>query len=154
MLDAFARAGYRVAFCVLRLWWFVRRPHVQGAFVAVWYDGSLLLIRNSYRPGETLPCGQIERGETPRVGAQRELREEVGLEAPEGQLTPALEFTLEFEHKHDHAHIFEWHPRERPQVRVDQREVIWGEFVPESELATRPLAPHVVRYLEWRAQRV
>jgi len=153
VLDAFVRAGNRVAFRVLRLWWFIRRPHVRGAFVAVWHDGALLLIRNSYRGGETIPCGRIERGETPRAGARRELREEVGMDVPESQLTPALEFELEFEHKHDHAHIFEWQPPERPDVRVDRREVVWGEFVPEAELAARPLAPHVVRYLAWRQRR-
>jgi len=153
VLDAFARACYRVAYCTLRLWWFVRRPHVHGAFVAVWFEGELLLIRNSYRGGETIPCGRVESGETALAGARRELFEEVGIEAPEPELALALEFELWFEHKHDRATIFEWHPPERPAIRVDAREVVWGQFVPESELGARPLAPQVVRYLAWRRTR-
>ena len=70
MLDLLARAGYRIAYRVLRVWWFIRRPDVHGAFVAVWYEGALLLIRNSYRAGETIPCGQVDRGETARAGAR------------------------------------------------------------------------------------
>ena len=153
MLDLLARAGYRIAYRVLRVWWFVWRPDVHGAFVAVWYEGALLLIRNSYRAGETIPCGQVDRGETVRAGARRELREEVGLDAPEHELTLALEFTIAFEHKRDRATVFEWYPVERPRVRVDAREVVWADFVPAEDLAGRPLAPHVARYLAWRKER-
>ena len=153
VLDAFARSCYRAAYCALRLWWFVRRPHVHGAFVAVWFEGALLLIRNSYRGGETIPCGRVESGETARAAARRELLEEVGIDAPEHELGLALEFELWFEHKHDRATIFEWHPPGRPVIRVDAREVVWGQFVPESELQARPLAPHVIRYLAWRRAR-
>ncbi len=121
--------------------------------MAVWYEGGLLLIRNSYRTGETVPCGRVDRGETALAGARRELWEEVGLDAPERELVHALDFTIEFEHKHDRASIFEWYPAEQPVVRVDAREVVWGGFVPEEDLTARPLAPHIVRYLAWRKAR-
>jgi len=150
VLDLLVRVVYRVAYCVMRVWWFVRRPHVHGAFVAVWYAGELLLIRNSYRRGETIPCGRIESGETASAGARRELSEEVGIDAPEDELVFALDVEIDFEHKHDRATIFEWYPPVRPAVRVDAREVVWGQFVAESELDARPLAPHIRHYLAWR----
>jgi len=85
------------------------------------------------------------------ASARRELREEVGIDAPASALEPASEFELLFDYKRDRASIFEYHPAERPVVRVDAREVVWGEFVPERELAGRPLVPHVARYLEHRS---
>ena len=53
-VDGAWRAAYIVAYRLLRVWWFFRRPLIRGAFVAVWPDNALLVIRNSYRPEETL----------------------------------------------------------------------------------------------------
>lgn len=43
-------------------------------------DGSVLLVRHSYRAGWGLPGGLTRRGEEPAHAALRESREEVGLE--------------------------------------------------------------------------
>jgi ADP-ribose pyrophosphatase YjhB (NUDIX family) len=153
MLDAAFRLAFIVAYRILRVWWFIRRPDERGAFVAVWHGDELLLIRNSYRKGETLPCGHIDRGETPREAARRELLEEVGIDVPEAELAEATDFTIVHDHKDDHVYIFEWHATERPEIRVDRREVIWGEFVRESDLDARALVPHVRIYLKWRRAR-
>ncbi len=42
-------------------------------------DGSLLLVRHSYRQRWGVPGGLLERGEDARAGARREVHEEVGL---------------------------------------------------------------------------
>jgi ADP-ribose pyrophosphatase YjhB (NUDIX family) len=154
MVDAAFRLAFIVAYRVLRVWWFIRRPNERGAFVAVWHGDELLLIRNSYRKGETIPCGHIGRRETPRAAARRELREEVGMDVPESELSEATDFSLVHSYLHDHAYIFEWFPDERPEIRVDRREVIWGEFVPEASLDARALVPQVRIYLKWRRERV
>ncbi|MEW6153214.1 MAG: NUDIX hydrolase [Actinomycetota bacterium] len=47
-------------------------------------DGSLLLIRNSYRQGWGFPGGFLKRGEAPADAARRETGEEVGVEVVVG----------------------------------------------------------------------
>jgi ADP-ribose pyrophosphatase YjhB (NUDIX family) len=42
-------------------------------------DGHLLLVRQAYRDGWTVPGGLLRRSEEPAVGARREAHEEVGL---------------------------------------------------------------------------
>ena len=73
------RLGYRGAFLILRLWWFLRRPRAEGAAVMVWRGDALLLVRTSYRRPLDLPGGGMDKGETPLAAALRELREETGL---------------------------------------------------------------------------
>ncbi len=47
--------------------------------------GRVLLLETTYKPDWELPGGVVEPGESPRVGAQRELMEELGLEIALGQ---------------------------------------------------------------------
>lgn len=42
--------------------------------------GQVLLTETTYKPDWELPGGVVDLGETPRVGAQREVLEEIGLE--------------------------------------------------------------------------
>ena len=43
------RLAYRVGFRLARLWWRLRRPDHDGAMVAVWLDGRVLAVQQSYR---------------------------------------------------------------------------------------------------------
>ncbi len=148
MIDALFRTSLRVAYRLLRIWWLVRRPEVHGAYVAVWHAGRLLLVRNSYRRGETVPCGGIGRRESARDAAVRELGEEVGLRVAAEDVVPWGEIAVNFEHKTDHAHFFELRLGDEPELTVDNREVVWAGFVPAGELSGRPLVPHLRRYLD------
>lgn len=51
----------------------------RGVKVVVLYKNRILLIKNSYRDGWTLPGGGVKRNETPIQAAIREVKEEVGL---------------------------------------------------------------------------
>ncbi len=148
MIDALFRTSLRVAYRLLRIWWFVRRPDVHGAYIVVWHAGRLLLVRNSYRGGETVPCGGIGRRESARDAAVRELGEEVGLWVAPEELAAKGELEVNFDHKRDHAHFFELHLEAEPDLAVDNREVVWAGFVPATELGRRSLVPHVRRYLD------
>jgi ADP-ribose pyrophosphatase YjhB (NUDIX family) len=43
-------------------------------------DGRTLMVRTHHRTGLVLPGGMVEEGESPAVAAEREVREEVGLD--------------------------------------------------------------------------
>ena len=152
MVDWLWRVALRVAIRVLRVVWFFQRPLAQGAYVAVWWDDRLLVIRNSYRAEEGVPAGAIDRGETAVQAAVRELREEVGVHATEDELRYVCEVVVPYDFKDDHSHFFELRRDARPAVAVDNREVVWAEFVPEAELDARPLLPHVRGYLARRRE--
>jgi 8-oxo-dGTP pyrophosphatase MutT (NUDIX family) len=139
-----------LAYRLLLASWFVFRPRRRGVFVAIWREGRILVIRNSYRSWLALPAGGIKRGESPAQAAQRELREEVGIEISSEALRFVREIGTEFEFKRDRCLFFETELAHDPVVRVDGREVEWASFLaPEEALAGR-LAPPVREYLDER----
>lgn len=76
------RAGFRLAFRVLQLWWFVRRPQTNGVKMLVRSGDEVLFVRHTYgdRARWELPGGGLQRGETPVAAARRETREELGID--------------------------------------------------------------------------
>ena len=55
-------------------------------------DGQILLVRQAYRPGWTVPGGLLRRSEEPAAGARREAHEEVGLDVDlKGEPTVIIE---------------------------------------------------------------
>jgi 8-oxo-dGTP pyrophosphatase MutT (NUDIX family) len=58
----------------------ITRSMTLGARVMVIDDkNEVLLVRHTYSPGWILPGGGVERGETLKVAALREIREEAGI---------------------------------------------------------------------------
>ncbi|MFK5894194.1 MAG: hypothetical protein QM504_13310, partial [Pseudomonadota bacterium] len=43
---------------------FIYRPTVSGVYIAVWFQGKILIIKNSYKNYYTLPCGGVKNKET------------------------------------------------------------------------------------------
>lgn len=152
MTDRLWRVALRVAWRLLRLWWFVRRPHIEGVYVAVWHGGRLLVVRNSYKSYATVPGGGVYRGEPRATAAARELREEAGIDVDPSALRLALDDVLFFEHKHDHATVYEIDLPAAPVPRVDGREVISAAFLAPEEALARSLSPVVRRYLVRREE--
>jgi 8-oxo-dGTP pyrophosphatase MutT (NUDIX family) len=123
-LDRAFQLSYALAYRLMRTYWRVKHPVTHGALVAIWNQGEVLLVRNSYVPYYSAPGGYVRRHEEARTAAVRELREEVGIQVAPEQLTLALEVTHAWEYKQDHVQIFELSIGERPRVRVDHREVV------------------------------
>lgn len=147
MVDLLWRVALRFAHATLLCWWFLTRPTLEGAFVALWVGERLLIVRNSYRKDLSLPSGGVERGEEPRAAAARELYEEVGIRVAPDDLRAVGSFTLSYEGKRDHSHFFELRLPEPPTIAIDHREVVEAMFLDEAELTSRSLVPHVRAYL-------
>lgn len=147
MIDLAYRIGYRMAYRLLQVWWFCRRPAARGAAVAVWDGDRLLVVRASYRRHLDLPGGGIEGRETPLAAAIRELREETGLRALPEELRDAGSFRFEENHRRITTQLFRWRPLEPPTPSADRREVLWARYLSREQLARADLSPVLQRYL-------
>lgn len=146
------RLGYRVAYLMLRAWWFVRRPHTHGAGVALWHEGKVLLIRTSYRDCYSLPGGFVGRGELSELAARRELQEELGIDLPAVPMRRAWHGTLRFESRDDTMDIWETTMDRPPAVQVAGREIVWAGWMDPATALGRRLLPHVAEYLTLRRE--
>jgi len=147
LFDRVIRLLYKAAYQSLLFVNFFLRPKTQGAYVAVWHNDQILLIRNSYKSTYTLPCGGIERGETPREAARRELEEEVGLILPANAFQRVYETINQTEFKQDHIILYEVRLSTPPRPKPDGREVVWAGFRQPDDALNLPLFPPVLNYL-------
>ena len=123
----FLYLGY-LCFC------FIFRPKVRGAYVVVIYNCNLLIIKNSYKKGWTLPCGMIDSGETESAGAKRELLEEVGISCEESDLQ-FLQMHLSTKgYKSDYQYFYLLAMNSSPKIKLDMREVIEYRWISKSEM--------------------
>ncbi|MCA9310279.1 MAG: NUDIX hydrolase [Myxococcales bacterium] len=150
VVDLGFRTAYRVAHRMLRAYWKVRRPSTHGALIAVWHDGRLLLVKNSYRRYYTLPGGYVRSGESAAAAARRELIEEVDLRLPLDRLREVYSRTHRFENRDDKVTIVEVEVDQPPRLEVDNREVVWASFERPEAILRRPLVPHLAEYLRER----
>jgi 8-oxo-dGTP diphosphatase len=151
MINWLWRMVYRFGFRAAKLWWRLRRPNHDGVVVAVWLGGCILVVRQSYRTNLSWPGGGIHRGEDPRDAARRELLEELGLAVDTSDLVLAREMVAEWDYRHNHVRVFELHLPAKPQIRIDEREIIAARFIePDRLLAEGGLPPFIPAYLRER----
>ena len=148
IVDRFWRLAYRVGFRAARQWWRVRRPAHDGAVVAVWVDGRVLAVQQSYRTNPSWPGGGIRRGEAPREAARRELREELGLEVAPDDLVLAREMAVDWDFRRERVRVFELRLEAEPVLRIYNREIVAARFVdPQALLAENILPPFIRAHL-------
>jgi ADP-ribose pyrophosphatase YjhB (NUDIX family) len=141
---------YRLAYALLRLYWFVFRPEVRGVRCVIEHEGRVLLIRHTYGDRRWhFPGGAVKRGEGPEDAARREAEEEVGIRP--ARLVQFGEFTSTDKHMRDHVYCFGGAaPRadvttHRGEVR-EARWFAWGELPAD-------LSPDALRVIERYAGR-
>ena len=141
MLDRLFQMAYRIAYRLMRIYWYVFRPNTYGALVVVWHNGKVLLVEQSYVDYLTVPGGYIHRGEPAESAAARELAEEVGISVPPESLMLGMHWEHDWEGKRDHVHLFELEVDSPPKVVVDNREVVDAAFYTLQEALDKPLFP-------------
>ncbi|WP_144149243.1 NUDIX domain-containing protein [Paraburkholderia sp. BCC1884] len=145
-IDSVWRFALRVGFPLARAWWHLRRPHHEGALVAIYVGRSLLLLKSSYRSEWNFPGGSVEPGEAPEIAAQRELEEELGL--PAYPLLPAGRASGIWDGRQDQVHFFELHLDRLPELRLDNREIIAAQLVSPEALRGMALTEAAAAYLD------
>lgn len=147
LTDLLVKMAFKVAYEAHRLACFFLRPKVHGAYVAVWHQQKILLIRNSYKTAFTLPCGGIKKNETSEEAAKRELQEEVGLDLPLRDFNKAYETVSRCEFKEDHIVFYEVYLTQSMSIELDGREVVWAGLRDAQQALDMPLFPPVKEYL-------
>jgi 8-oxo-dGTP pyrophosphatase MutT (NUDIX family) len=147
LLDKLFQVIYRVAYRCHLVANFLLRPKTRGSYVALWLDGRILFILNSYKSVYTLPCGGIGLGETPVEAARRELLEEVGLDIAIEEFRQVWQQINLTEFKQDHITLFEVLLNVQPRLKPDGREVVWLGFRSLKDALAMPIFPPVREYL-------
>ena len=126
------RQGYRIAHRLLRSWWFVARPHVQGVKCALTDGESVLLVRHTYGHSEwDMPGGGIHRGEEPMAAARREMEEELGIGID--NLRPLGEIRGRAYQAHDRIYCFHAELL-APELTIDRGELEEARWFPRAQL--------------------
>jgi 8-oxo-dGTP pyrophosphatase MutT (NUDIX family) len=120
------RLALTLAFPLYQHWRVWRGAKLGGAFVAIRAPEDVLVIRHSYRRRLDLVGGGIERGETAREAAVREMREEIGVEPPPAALRELGRVRNGFRRIDEIDTLFEWRVERLPGVTIDDREVVWA----------------------------
>ena len=115
---------YRLAAWLYETYRLIAKPRTRGALVELWHQGQVLLVAASYRLELSLPGGWINRGETVRMAAQRELAEELGLQVDASEQGQPWAFTERSARGVNTVTIFSVERAERPRLQVDGLEIL------------------------------
>ena len=98
---------HQLAYRVLKLYWWVRRPITLGVKGVLLDDqGRVLLVRHTYQPGWHLPGGGVRRKEGLCEAAIREVWEETGHRVQDSEVQMWGVYSNFAEYKSDHVAVF------------------------------------------------
>jgi 8-oxo-dGTP pyrophosphatase MutT (NUDIX family) len=126
--TAARRQGFRLAHFLLRIWWFLRRPTVNGVKCLLTDGDLVLLVRHTYgSPAWDLPGGGVKRDEQPLNAARREIGEELGIEVDHWNHIGALRSTVY--HRNDTLNFFSAE-LPAPNLKLDRAELADARWFP------------------------
>ena len=147
MINFLYRSGYRIAYRLLKIFRKIFKPNVRGVFVMIVCKGQLLILKNSYKQNYSVPGGMVGRREAWEDAAVRETFEEVGIKIDRKDLV-LISSIERFKHAENHAlKIFELQLSDEPEIAIDQREVVWANFIRWSDLSEYRFAEIVKEYI-------
>ncbi len=153
IIDHFFQIAYFLAYRMIKMYWGLRKPKTFGALITIWWQGEILLVKNSYLKYFSLPGGYLRKGEKPVEAAIRELQEEVGVQVIADDLTLVFQAEHFWENRRDNVSIFILETSEKPQITVDNREVLSAKFYPPVQALALDLFPPIVTCIEKYQQR-
>lgn len=153
-IDRCYQVAMIVAYRLMLAQWFLIRPKRYGATAVVWVGDSVLLVRNSYKSEYSFPGGGRSLKEEADQAAARELFEETAVKVPASQLRFAMSGLSKSEWKHDQCDYFEVTLEAQPDFQIDNREIIFGEFVPFDQLNEYPLICTAKQYVAWKRKQL
>jgi 8-oxo-dGTP pyrophosphatase MutT (NUDIX family) len=139
------RLAYRAAFQVLRVWWFLARPHTNGVKLVIWSGDEILFVRHTYgdRRVWEVPGGGRRRGESAADAARREAREELGLDIETWSSVGIVE-----SREHATAHLTCLAARyDDAPLRLSRAELAEARWCPPAD-PPQPLGRHAAALLE------
>ncbi len=148
LVNAFWRTVYRLGYPCAVVVWRLTKKAGKGATIAVWHDGRLLCVRESYRPGLGLPGGGLLPGETDEAAARRELFEEVGLDLEPALFRRRRALDYDSDGRLIEDVLFEVELAAPRPLRIDQREIVWAGFLTPDEIRRGEMQKGVRLYLE------
>ena len=129
---ALRRLGYRAAYRLLQLFWFVARPHKSGVKCVLTHGEWVLLVRHTYgHRAWDLPGGSIKRHEPPLSAARREMNEELSIQTGEWQPLGELHGTMD--RRRDTVYCFHA-TLATPAIAIDRGELETARWFLRSEL--------------------
>lgn len=116
----------------------------------IWFQDQVLLVRNSYQPCWSAPGGAIEASESLIEAAVRECKEEIELDIDQSEMVFVRDIERSFRFRTDKVSLFEWHPREKPFIKIDNREIIDAKWFSPSDACRLNIIPHLSSYIRDR----
>lgn len=147
-INVLWRVFYFIAYRIMRVFWALRGKRPRGAFVAIWHGGRVLVIRTSYQSHLTFPGGICRRAEPPLENALREVREEVGISLDPAGLHHVQDAGILARLDRVGVTLYEAHLDQMPAVKIDQREIIYADFMQPGLLQAERLWPSFRYYLQ------
>lgn len=93
MIKVFSKIVSRL----VKIYWFIFRPITQGVKVIIFYQGKILVVRQTYSPLTwTFPGGGVKKNESNLAAVKRECLEEVGIELLNPGYVGELHFDTEY----------------------------------------------------------
>jgi 8-oxo-dGTP diphosphatase len=120
---------------VLRAWWFLTRPTLEGVKCVLTDGDSVLLVRHTYgRRDWDLPGGSLRRNEDPQSAARREMEEELGVRLDEVRSLGAIQASPYRARDTVHCFQAELHS---PELRLDLGELAAARWFRRDDLPVR-----------------
>ena len=148
LIDGLFRLVFKIGYRVLAPLGFIPGSTNGGVCIVVWHGSAVLLIRHSYRPGIDVPGGILRKNETPVDGAVRELAEETGISIGPETVTFGGQVPPYRPRPHIRISYFETILADYVPPMIDNREVIWADFVDADEALKLDLLQPLRRILQ------